>query len=145
MYEMNFVRFWKYCNFIHLHYENTVQCLPSFAWVIFCKWHKKRYLQSACCYQRFANCLLSSSLCQLPIVISALQITYYHQHSTKRLLSTALCKAHIIVSALQIACCHQCFAKCLFFPRLAKRLLTMLPLRILQILTFQYRRLPQHK
>jgi len=67
----------------------------------------------------------------VPVVISPLQIAYFHHRFVKCLLSsafykvllsTALCKEPIVISAFQIAlssallqsaCFHQCFAKCL--------------------------------
>jgi hypothetical protein len=60
-----------------------------------------QFLQSTYCYQCFAMCLLSSVLCKVPIVISALQCAYCHQCFALHLLSSTLWKAPVVIVASQ--------------------------------------------
>jgi hypothetical protein len=77
MWETNFVSLWNWGNFIHLHYQNTVECLSCMAWVLFCNWHKRQYLQSAYCHQHFPKCLL-----KMPAAYSFVSLVSVH-HNTE--------------------------------------------------------------
>ena len=76
-------------------------------------------LQIAYSYNRFANWVLSSALCNVPIVIINLQSAYWYQN-----LQIAYCHHRfsncLVINAFQRVCCHQRFAKCLLLSAFCK-------------------------